>query len=213
MKVDAIKFIDQIKNDALAVQAKTGIPAAVIIAQACLETAFGYRICTDIKTNRNSKNLFAIKGTGPAGSVQCWTTEYYNGKMQRVLANFRAYNSYEESFADHARLMLKPRYAPCMAVKDNPAEFAMRLQQCGYATDPKYGLKLIKIMKMFNLEGLKLPDSLPKIENISIVVLDKKFAGLLVNDVSYGPVRNMFEALGYIVTWDGNSKTVIVTKP
>ncbi len=213
MKSDAIKFIDEIKEDALKVQASSGIPAAVIIAQACLETAFGRKLCIDIHTGQNSKSLFNIKGTGPAGSVECWTTEYYDGKKQKVLAKFRAYNSYEESFADHSKLLLKPRYAPCMAVKDNPREFAEQLQQCGYATDPKYGVKLIKIMEMFKLEGLELPVSQPETEKISFIVELGNFEGFLINNVAYAPARAIFEAIGFQVKWNEATKTVTISKP
>ncbi len=213
MKSEAIKFIDQIKPDALEVQTKTGIPAAVIIAQACLETGFGRRLCIDGKTKQNSRNLFNIKGAGPAGSVECWTAEYYNGKKQRVLAKFRAYNSFQESFADHSQLLLKPRYAPCLAVKENPREFAMKLQQCGYATDPNYGLKLVKIIEIFNLEELTSPPKQAKTEKIAIIMAGKRFSGLLIDNVAYAPARTVFESIGYQVTWEGDTKTVIVSPP
>jgi len=149
------EFINQIKGHALKSQAKTGVPAAIIIAQACLETGYGKFLCKDIITGKNSLNLFNIKGDGPNGFVWCWTTEYYNGVKQKVKAKFRAYRNYEESFIDHAKLLQKPRYAPCMVVKDDPIAFAQKLQECGYATDPNYADKLIRVMKTFNLLNLK----------------------------------------------------------
>lgn len=126
------------------------IPWQVIVAQAVLETGWGRYISKDRKTNRDSKNLFNIKGKGPAGSVEVLTTEYYGGRPRKVVDRFRAYNTYEESFEDHAALLTQnKRYAPCMEVVDDPEEFARRLQACGYATDPKYAAKLISIMKRF----------------------------------------------------------------
>lgn len=185
-KSNSIAFIDQIKGDALEVQAKIGIPAAVIIAQACLETGFGQKLCIDVKSGRNSKNLFNIKGVGPAGTVECWTTEYYDGVKHRVSAKFRAYRSYEESFADHSQLMLKKRYAPCMAVKNNPREFARKLQQCGYATDPKYAEKLIKIMEMFGLLNLKEEDTVtPEVKELirtMAVIIERLAQGQDIKD-------------------------------
>jgi len=75
------------------------------------------------------------------------TTEYINGKPQKVVAKFRAYSSYAESFKDYAQLMKSsPRYAK---VVDNAASaqgFAQGLQRAGYATDPAYAEKLGKVI-------------------------------------------------------------------
>lgn len=59
---------------------------------------------------------------------------------------FRAYSSYEESFADYARLIgNSPRYET-VAQARNEVEAARRIQNSGYATDPQYAQKLIGIM-------------------------------------------------------------------
>ena len=66
---------------------------------------------------------------------------------QKTQARFRAYSSYEESFTDYAKfLVTNPRYANVLATQD-PAEAAHGLQRAGYATDPEYGGKLVRIMK------------------------------------------------------------------
>lgn len=146
------KFINTISESAMASQRKNGIPAAVIIAQACLETGYGKKITKDKYTGKNSNNLFNIKGTGPAGYVIADTYEYGKGKKEKVEAKFRAYNNFEESFEDHAKLFTKnKRYQKAMNYKDDPEKFAEELQKCGYATDPKYAAKLQWIMKTFCL--------------------------------------------------------------
>lgn len=149
------EFINSVKNDALASQIRTGIPASVIIAQACLETGYGNSMCVDINNGKQSNNLFNIKGNGPNGYVWCWTHEYYNGVRRKVKAKFRAYHNFEESFIDHSQFLFKSRYKPCIAVKDNPIQFAQKLQECGYATDPRYAQKLITIINQFGLTKLK----------------------------------------------------------
>lgn len=147
------EFIDSILPAAAAAQINTGLPGAVIIAQAIQETGYGKYVTKDKNTGKDSKNLFNIKGTGPAGSVLAKTFEYYDGKRVTVDANFRAYHNYQESFEDYMRLIMNNRrYAPAVAVKDNPAEYARALQQCGYATDPKYAEALTSLMKQWNLE-------------------------------------------------------------
>ena len=61
----------------------------------------------------NAFNLFGIKaGAGWKGPVaEVTTTEYVDGEPRKVTAKFRAYASYDESFADYAQLMKdSPRY-------------------------------------------------------------------------------------------------------
>ena len=124
----------------------TGIPASVTLAQAALETGWGGSTIGD------AKNLFGIKGTGPAGSITVSTQEYIGGRYVTIRDSFRKYNTWRESIDDHGRLISqKDRYRNCMRYKDNPDRFAEELQKAGYATDPRYAAKLINIMKTYNL--------------------------------------------------------------
>ena len=124
---------------------KSGVPASIILAQAALETGWGGSTIGD------AKNLFGIKGTGPAGSIRVPTEEVINGQRVTINDNFRKYNSWQESIEDHGRLLQNSRYARAMAVKNDPDQFARELQKAGYATDPEYASKLISIMKSNNL--------------------------------------------------------------
>ena len=59
------------------------------------------------------------------------------------MAKFRAYDSYEDSFKDYARLITQsPRYAQVSQQTDSAHAFASGLQKAGYATDPDYATKL-----------------------------------------------------------------------
>jgi flagellum-specific peptidoglycan hydrolase FlgJ len=140
------QFIEFVAQDAGEAMKATGVPASVTVAQAILESAWGKH------TIRDAKNLFGIKGTGPAGSVSVQTREVFNGRSGMEQANFRKYNSFEESILDHANLFLtNRRYAPALAVKNDPDSFAREIQKAGYATDPEYAAKLIGVMQRFNL--------------------------------------------------------------
>lgn len=142
------QFVSRMLPAAQRASQASGVPAQLIMAQAALESGWGRReIRADDGTT--SHNLFGIKADkswkGPV--VQATTTEYVNGVPQKTLASFRAYGSYEESFADYARFLTSnPRYANVLATKD-AAEAAHGLQRAGYATDPQYGAKLTRIMK------------------------------------------------------------------
>ena len=59
------------------------------------------------------------------------------------MARFRAYDSYEDSFKDYARMITdSPRYAQAKLATSSPQAFASGLQRAGYATDPQYAAKL-----------------------------------------------------------------------
>ncbi|PBI95890.1 Peptidoglycan hydrolase FlgJ [Variovorax boronicumulans] len=147
-QVDA--FVDRMGASAQAASAASGVPAPLILAQAALESGWGKReIRADDGTQ--SFNLFGIKADKgwKGATVETTTTEYIDGEPQKVRAKFRAYASYEEAFTDYARFITRnPRYANVLATAD-PAEAAHGLQRAGYATDPRYGEKLVRIMQKF----------------------------------------------------------------
>ena len=122
----------------------SGIPASFMLGQAGHETGWGR---SEIKNadGSNSFNLFGIKATKAwTGKVaEITTTEYINGAAQKVTAKFRAYDSYEDSFRDYARLINNsPRYEQARAKTDSAVAYAAELQKAGYATDPEYARKL-----------------------------------------------------------------------
>lgn len=144
-------FIQQHDDAAKSAEAATGIPASFMIAQAAHESGWGRREIK-MRDGSNSFNVFGIKATdswkGPVAEVQ--TTEYIDGKAQKVTAKFRAYASYEDAFKDYAKLLgNNARYADVVAKaqKGGGAQtFAQGLQKAGYATDPEYASKLARVI-------------------------------------------------------------------
>jgi flagellar protein FlgJ len=144
-------FVQQHDMAAKAIEAQSGIPAAFMIAQAAHESGWGQR---EIKNadGSSSHNLFGIKaGAGWQGPVaEVTTTEFVDGQPRKVTAKFRAYESYESSFRDYARLIKDtPRYQEAyrQAVAAGSVEgFAQGLQRAGYATDPAYADKLTRVI-------------------------------------------------------------------
>jgi len=144
----AAGFVQQHTQAAQAAERATGIPAAFMISQSALETGWGRK---EIKHADGSPsfNLFGIKASpnwkGPVAEIT--TTEYINGRSEKVTAKFRAYNSYAESFQDYARLMKNsPRYAQVVQNASSAQGFAQGLQRAGYATDPAYAEKLGQVI-------------------------------------------------------------------
>ena len=154
----AAGFVQQHDDAARAAEAATGIPAAFMVAQAAHETGWGRKEIRHAD-GAPSHNLFGIKaGAGWKGPVaEVTTTEYVGGQPRKVVAKFRAYGSYAESFADYARLMKdSPRYQGVVAQvagaagagrgAEAAAGFAAGLQRAGYATDPAYADKLSRVI-------------------------------------------------------------------
>jgi flagellar protein FlgJ len=153
----AAGFVQQHTSAAQRAEAETGIPATFMVSQAALETGWGRK---EIRHGDGSPsfNLFGIKagGSWKGATAEVTTTEYVNGKAQKVVAKFRAYGSYAESFADYARLMKdSPRYQAvvgdsvrkaALPESTRAAQFAQNLQRAGYATDPAYADKLTRVI-------------------------------------------------------------------
>ena len=134
---------------------KTGMSAALQTAQSILESGWGQSVPVDKYSGKVSYNLFGIKGKGPAGTVTYNTWEVYNGQTYYVDARFRAYNNVEESWTDHKNFLLdSSRYEPFTKVMHDSTQGAWALKRSGYATDPQYALKLMRIIKQYNLQEL-----------------------------------------------------------
>jgi flagellum-specific peptidoglycan hydrolase FlgJ len=143
---DQQAFINLVAPGAMAAQQRLGVPAAVTIAQAIEESSWGRSGLA-----AQYHNLFGIKGTGPAGSVNLPTSEFQGGQWVTIDAPFRVYHNDAESIADHAELLATSGYyTRAMADRAVPDAFANDLTGV-YATDPGYGANLIALMKLYNL--------------------------------------------------------------
>lgn len=142
------QFIQAIKPMAEVVASQTGVNVRALVAQAALETGWGEHV---IKNERgeSSHNLFGIKaGSSWEGeTVEVETTEYFQGKPLQVVSLFRAYDNYQESLQDYIDLVSNlPKYKSAWENRTDPIEFAQRLQDSGYATDPHYAAKIESII-------------------------------------------------------------------
>lgn len=142
-----VDFVSKMSRAANLASQQSGVPARLIMGQAALESGWGQR---EIKhpDGSTSYNLFGIKagGSWKGQVVNVLTTEYEGGVAKKVTQPFRAYSSYEESFSDYARLIgNSPRYEAVTQAR-NEIDAARKIQDAGYATDPRYAQKLIGIM-------------------------------------------------------------------
>ncbi|HEY9722793.1 MAG TPA: glucosaminidase domain-containing protein [Oscillatoriaceae cyanobacterium] len=139
-------FLDALKPAAQEAEKEFGVPAAVTLAQAALETGWGQHIIPGY-------NLFGMKGTGPAGTVNEATFEVQNGQHVNTNANFQKFHNFYEAVVAHGQLFHNGYYDKAISdyqKNHDPKQFANDLTGI-YATAPNYGSTLIDIMNTYHL--------------------------------------------------------------
>jgi flagellar protein FlgJ len=124
-----------------------GVDPQALLAQAALETGWGKSVPCDA-TGTCSYNLFGIKaGSQWSGAtVNVPTLEFEEGVAVRKVDRFRSYASPADSFRDYAGLIRNSsRYAIAVGAGGDVASFAAALQEGGYATDPAYADKIVRV--------------------------------------------------------------------
>lgn len=148
MATDKETFLATYAPAAQEEQARSGVPASLILAQLIQESGW---VLSGLATK--AKNLFGIKADKSWDGEVYYspTSEVVNGQRVTVVAGFRQYDSYAESFADHTRFLQdNKRYANLLQMSD-PYAMATELERVGYATDPNYAESLIGLIKSNDL--------------------------------------------------------------
>lgn len=129
----------------------SNVTPEMIQAQWALETGWGKRMLP------GTNNLGNIKaGRGWHGKTKDVTVpEHYGGRDVMSRESFRAYGSLEEAGADYGALLAR-RYMNGKPASSNE-EFAARMREGGYATDPAYERKLLQVMNSIPQQDGQLP--------------------------------------------------------
>lgn len=143
-------FFNQIKQGAIKGWKTHKVLPSISLAQAALESAWGK---SELATKGN--NLFGIKGNYNGDSITIKTSEFINGEWVKVDAKFKKYPSWNESIEDHGTFFTsgewrKTNYKAVIGETDYK-KAAKALQSSGYATDPTYADKLIKLIEEYKL--------------------------------------------------------------
>lgn len=139
-------YIEQYKDVAIRQMQSERIPASIIMAQALLESAAGQ---SDLSVKAN--NHFGIKCTAD------WTGPSVRKDDDKKNECFRKYAHAEESYRDHSAFLKRDRYASLYTL--DPTDYkawAKGLKAAGYATDPLYAEKLIRLIENYSLHDLDL---------------------------------------------------------
>ncbi len=148
-------FVQQLWPKAEKAADELGLPVEALLAQAALESGWGGKMIRHANGD-NSHNLFGIKADSrwDGERVAVTTVEYEQGVAVRKKALFRSYDSFEESFSDYAAFVKSsPRYEEAHQSADNPDNYFRKLQDAGYATDPAYSEKIMRVMQGSEMSG------------------------------------------------------------
>lgn len=139
-----IAYIQQWRMAALQQEKEYHIPAAITMAQGLLESGAGMSTLA-----REGNNHFGIKCAGG------WTGETITHDDETRNECFRKYNDASESYEDHSKFLQKTRYQSLFLLDvTDYVGWANGLSKCGYATDPAYPSKLIRLIEDYNLAQL-----------------------------------------------------------
>lgn len=136
---------------------RLGTSHEAILAIAALETGWG-KLMIKTDQGQNSHNLFGIKATARDKVIaRNTTTEFIDGRAEKIEANFRTYKSSAEAVDGFATFVLEnPRYSNALKHASEPERFLQELQSAGYATDPNYANKAISVMRQIKSYPLPL---------------------------------------------------------
>jgi LysM repeat protein len=136
------QYIQKFYPLAISEMERSGIPASITLAQGCWESQNGNSV---LATEGN--NHFGIKCKSDWKGKKIYHDDDAKGEC------FRKYVHAEASYVDHSNfLMAGSRYSFLFQLDPKDyAGWARGLKQAGYATDPGYAERLIKIIEDFKL--------------------------------------------------------------
>src|SRR3984957_13682006 len=147
ISTNGVIYVNTYKALAMAEMQRSGVPAAITLAQGLHETEAG---TSDLV--KSSNNHFGIK------CRQDWKGEVVYHDDDRRGECFRSYATAADSYRDHSDfLRLSSRYAFLFTL--DPADYegwAYGLKKAGYATNIRYSQILIKLVKEYNLQQYSL---------------------------------------------------------
>ena len=124
------------------------LPAAAVLGQAALETGWGAHVISHTD-GTSTHNLFGIKAhRDDPHQVAVVTREFEHGRWLDKEQAFRSYDSWASSVRDYVQKITgESRYADALNAGQKPESYLAALQQAGYATDPNYAAKIMRVVE------------------------------------------------------------------
>ncbi len=148
-------YIKQYTELATIEMQRTGVPASIKLAQGILESNSGIS-----EFAQKSNNHFGIKcKSWWKGKTYYHKDDDYDKSGQLLESCFRAYDRVVESYVDHSNfLKFGAHYQHLFSIPTTDYKsWATGLKLSGYATDPSYDIKLIKLIEKYKLNELDQP--------------------------------------------------------
>lgn len=163
VKYTTEEYIARYSAIAVEHQEKYGIPASITLAQGILES-------------NNGNGRLAVEANNHFG-IKCkkdWLGPSITHDDDEAGECFRKYHSAEESYEDHANYIdTQPRYDSLFRHSETDyVAWARGLKAAGYATDPQYAEKLIRIIEenqlyLYDRGGNALDERVAEAEQVS----------------------------------------------
>ncbi len=169
-----VAYIKKYSKLAIKEMRRTGVPASITLAQGILES-------------RSGEAPLAAEGNNHFG-IKCHND--WDGKTMRIDDDapdecFRVYRSAEESYKAHSDfLRTRDRYKFLFDLpSDDYKAWARGLKKAGYATDPAYANKLIKLIEDYDLSyydrgvlpEMESPNKIEKPKEIPLEVVNRDY--------------------------------------
>lgn len=136
-----LAYIEKYAEIAMVEQSRHKIPACITLAQALLESSAGQS-----ELSISSNNHFGIKCHSNWEGERVYHDDDKKGEC------FRKYDKVIDSYEDHSLFLKRDRYKLLFSYKITDYKaWAYGLKAAGYATDPQYPDKLIKIIEDYGL--------------------------------------------------------------
>ena len=145
-------YIETYSPTAISEMQRSGVPASITLAQGLVESAAGQSTLA-VKAN----NHFGIKCHSDWKGKKIYKDDDKAGEC------FRVYPNAEASFRDHSDfLRFQDRYKSLFELEPTDyRSWAKGLKKAGYATDPRYADKLIKVIEDYQLYRFDVAESVP----------------------------------------------------
>ncbi len=137
-RISRVQYVEANQELAVKEMKRTGIPASITLAQGILESD-----CGNSTLAKKSNNHFGIKCHNDWTGGKVYHDDDHKNEC------FRKYQSVYDSYMDHSDFLTgKSRYADLFTLETTDYKgWAHGLKKAGYATDPHYAARLIKIIE------------------------------------------------------------------
>lgn len=219
------QFINEIGPRAQRVAAENDLYASVMIAQAVLESGWGRSALSQAP----NYNLFGIKGAYNGQTVGMNTTEGTGATAYGTSAEFRRYNSFDESLQDNADIVSGDTYVGAWKSNTSTYQDATNYLTGIYASDLEYASKLNNIIEKYDLtkydvapEGvevktetkveIKPAEVKPDFETREVEEVKEVKYETQVNDSLWGIAREHQVSIDQLKSWNDGLKEMTSDK-